>query len=114
MRRISSKFVYKEINALLERDPPYTEKFMSRVFMCLKQVTKVLEAQEITIENMKTEIQRLGNNDTRGPKRQTDRNEKIVREFKKGATCVELGRQYRISSQRIHAIVKMAKAKGVY
>lgn len=114
MRRVSSKFLLKEINALLARDPPYSEKFVSRVFMCLNQVARVLEAQEINLNDMRAEISRLGKVEKRGPRRRVARNKKIVAEFKNGATCVELGRKYKVSSQRIHAIVKTAKAKGVY
>lgn len=112
--RVSSKFLLKEINALLERDPPYSEKYVSRLVMCLRQVSKVLEAQDVTIDNMRSEIERLGNSENRGPKPHTERNKKIIEQFKKGATCAELGKQYKVSSQRIHAIVKLAKAKGVY
>lgn len=112
--RISSKFMLKEIDALLKRDPPYTEKFMSRVFMCLNQVARVLEAQETNIDDMRAEIERRSNKENRGPKPSTERNKKIVQEFKKGASCAELGKRYKISGQRVHAIVKMARAKGVY
>lgn len=112
--RISSKFLIKEVQVLLGRDPPYSEKYMSRLHMCLQQVAKVLEAQDVTIDNMRAEIERLGNTETRGPKPQTERNRRIVQEFKKGASCADLGKQYRISSQRVHAIVKLARAKGVY
>lgn len=112
--KAGTEFLLAELKDLVRRDPPYSEKFVQRVFMALRQTIAIVEASEVKQEHLLAEIARLERSMVTGLPRQTERNRSIVHEFKYGSTCGELAKKYKISKQRVHAIVATAKEKGLY
>lgn len=112
--KAGTEFLLAELKDLIRRDPPYSEKFVQRSFMAMRQCISVIEAANIKEDNLLADIARLERNMITGMPRKTERNRSIVHEFKHGSTTGELAKKYKISRQRVHAIVTYAKERGIY
>ncbi len=104
----------KELKILAQEKPPYNDKLVSRMAMCVKQASVLYEKNLESVRLMEAELARMKNALKKGPKRETKRNSDIVTAYKQGYTYVQLGKKYKISSQRAHAIVQAAKQQGAY
>lgn len=107
-------FLVEEIKDLINREPPYTEKFIQRALMALRQSLNIIETHEESRDTLLAEIARLEKVMRIGPQRRTDRNKAIAHAFKHGDSCGDIAKRYQISRQRVHAIVVDAKKRGVY